>query len=309
MVIRHNRSEEQEIVAQIEHSSPLSITPFGLIYKAKLRGTSVIVKLRKCRSSIWREVCGHCEASSAGVTTPDILLVSLDKTFFVMSELIGNSPSNAIEIVPELVCLHSKRTKQFPDRIMSPDCLPPTNADLCCYSTYFVQRFTRVLEYHLCRVKNDNRNDDCILEQIQKSINRILSYITDESQLLTNVKYAMLHGDISCSNALRDSSGLVYLLDWERWHIGDPALDIAHLSVGERASWENTIELVSMYCRKSDSKDGTFPLRVFYYRPALFLVKALLRFYSLPMAGFETYHPPYGMGLLSKAEKSLVRRF
>ncbi len=98
------------------------------------------------------------------------------------------------------------------------------------------ERMWALVEDYYRRWTEGRAEDSLVLEAAHVWLRENLWRLSDHT--------ALVHGDFNLRNILLDGDRISAILDWELWHLGDPAEDLAHIrpDVERLMDWEEFLE-------------------------------------------------------------------
>lgn len=246
------------------------------IYELNLADSSkLILKLSK-PWSVREEIAGLKYAEKTGIPAPGI----------IYSDETKNSPLGIPFIIMDYLCTETPRQlfsggvpiKRFGrERSVDPIAIQQHVFD----SLRVIQALHKPLsatspgstpmqkheEYLYLKGAIQNMAKPEARKQLTHVLNALFKYYGDNQEAFAKSRLCKLHGDLDITNIAHTPEGIM-LIDWEHYHEGDCAEDIAYfiernLLLPEKQFEEQKGKILEKYSKK----DTTFPKRLHFYTP------------------------------------------
>jgi aminoglycoside phosphotransferase (APT) family kinase protein len=106
-------------------------------------------------------------------------------------------------------------------------------------------------------------------KQLTHVLNALFKYYGDNQEAFAKSRLCKLHGDLDITNIAHTPEGIM-LIDWEHYHEGDSAEDIAYfLERNLLLPKKQFDEQKGIIQERYSKKDATFPVRLYFYTPLM----------------------------------------
>jgi aminoglycoside phosphotransferase (APT) family kinase protein len=237
-------------------------------------GSKLVLKLSK-PCSIKQEIIGMKYAEETGIPAPGIIYSKETKhnplgiPFIIMDYLCtrplwqlfsGNVPIKRFgrehSVNPVAIQQHVY------DSLQIIQALHASHQLSCAHTPEQMQNeYERIKK--LIQERKDPDDQECLIMTLDK----LFKFYRDNQDSFAKAKSSRLHGDLCISNIAYTPEGIM-LIDWEHYHEGDCAEDIAYflernLLLPEKQHKEHKGIITEQYSKK----DATFPVRLHFYTP------------------------------------------
>lgn len=244
------------------------------IYNLTLSNESqIVLKLNEYPNEVSTEVMGLKYANSLGVASPTLIYFEetmgnpLGIPFLLMSYVKGVIPEylqdrEGMKLCAETVRVDPLTVEQYVQEVLS--ILRILHKSFSIFrDIYFSERIHRQFRRHseiLIQRKAGGRR----LRKLEECFKMLFAFYEDNRKIFIQYPQYHLHGDLDISNILLTEKTIV-LIDWELYHMGDCAEDLAYFA--------NRI-ILSPICKEKALKDieklysqsdPDFPLRFKFY--------------------------------------------